>query len=509
VAPGAAVQFAFNFTNLGNRADTLAFDVTEAPLNWTAVVGPSRSVDIGPGATLSELLTVIPSPNLNESLAQSYDITVRVSNGDHSFVQNISFEVQVAPVYAIDLEQPGGQDHEVNLFVTGRQTISLVLYNEGNAADNISLSLSGPQASWGRFDTPVVQLGYGESTSVRLDITVPATTAAPGAYALSVSAASLGRPGLVAERMLYIIVKNFDPGTLVPRLKVFPPSPQLKLTEGDTLSFPVSVLCTGSDIVNVSIRITSSAGLDISYEILVPPENLSAGENYTFMVVLHAGHPNGTVSRGTIEVQAVGEGVVGSKQQIEVTLQRAPRPALVVSMEGLGIALAIFLALGGIAVGWNEVVLLALLNLFMPLYVKLRRVEVLDHYTRGQIHGYIIANPGEHYNSIRAQLRLKNGTLAYHLRVLEREGFVKTARDGMFKRFYPEKASIPRRKSEFSAIQEIVLENVSSSPGITQNELARKMGVSSQVVNYHVRNLVNAGVLRLEREGRVTRCFPK
>jgi predicted transcriptional regulator len=354
-----------------------------------------------------------------------------------------------------------------------------------------------------------VQLGYGESTSVRLDITVPATTAAPGAYALSVSAASLGRPGLVAERMLYIIVKNFDPGTLVPRLKVFPPSPQLKLTEGDTLSFPVSVLCTGSDIVNVSIRITSSAGLDISYEILVPPENLSAGENYTFMVVLHAGHPNGTVSRGTIEVQAVGEGVVGSKQQIEVTLQRAPRPALVVSMEGLGIALAIFLALGGIAVGWNEVVLLALLNLFMPLYVKLRRVEVLDHYTRGQIHGYIIANPGEHYNSIRAQLRLKNGTLAYHLRVLEREGFVKTARDGMFKRFYPEKASIPRRKSEFSAIQEIVLENVSSSPGITQNELARKMGVSSQVVNYHVRNLVNAGVLRLEREGRVTRCFPK
>jgi predicted transcriptional regulator len=93
--------------------------------------------------------------------------------------------------------------------------------------------------------------------------------------------------------------------------------------------------------------------------------------------------------------------------------------------------------------------------------------------------------------------------------VLEREGFVKTARDGMFKRFYPEKASIPRRKSEFSAIQEIVLENVSSSPGITQNELARKMGVSSQVVNYHVRNLVNAGVLRLEREGRVTRCFPK
>jgi len=55
----------------------------------------------------------------------------------------------------------------------------------------------------------------------------------------------------------------------------------------------------------------------------------------------------------------------------------------------------------------------------------------------------------------------------------------------------------------------VVLENVRASPGITQNDVAVRMGVSSQVVNYHIRNLVRAGRIRLQREGRITRCYLK
>ena len=212
---------------------------------------------------------------------------------------------------------------------------------------------------------------------------------------------------------------------------------------------------------------------------------------------------------GYLSVRAIGDNQTAEWVQIPVTIKAPARPGAPVSVGAIGIALAVFLALGGLAVGWNEAVMFALITQLLPLYSKIRREEVLDQYTRGKIHGYIIANPGEHYNSIKAQLKVKNGTLAYHLRVLEREGYVKSARDGPYKRFYPQEAVVPKNRSEFSSIQEVVLENVRASPGITQNDVAARMGVSSQVVNYHIRNLVRAGRIRLQREGRITRCYLK
>lgn len=507
VAPGGAVQYSFNFTNSGNAPATVGISVSEAPLGWSAVVEPKQAVAVRAGASAGALLRVIPSARYNESPSGTHLVKVRLSDSDENIVGELSFEIEVAPARGLELEPAGGPAREVNLFVSNRETFLLSLENAGNAPDDVSLALVGDYASWGRFDASVVPVGAGETKVLRLDLTVPKTAATVSIYPLTVRAVSLGRPDLFVERLLFITVKDFDPAELVPRLKVYPQDRALSLTGGDEYAFPVSVLCTGSGIGNVSLRVTGGEGLDLAYKITELPRDLSAGENHTFLVLLRIGGSQKGVTRGTLVIQAVGDGVSAPAQTVSVTLQPAPRATPVVSMEGLGIALAIFLALGGIAVGWNEVVLVALLNLLLPLYVKLRREEVLDQYTRGKIHGYIIANPGEHYNSIKAQLRLKNGTLAYHLRVLEREGYVKTTRDGMFKRFYPMEALVPRRKSEFSAIQEIVLEHIRSAPGTNQNELARRMGVSSQVVNYHIRNLVAAGIIRLEREGRETRCY--
>jgi predicted transcriptional regulator len=415
--------------------------------------------------------------------------------------------VVVAPVRGLELWAAGGFAREVNLFVSNRLTVLLNVANTGNAPDEAGVELSGDFASWGRFDASFVPVAPGEIKVLRLDLTVPDTAVTTSIYPLTVRATSLGRPDLSVERILFLTVKDFDPTELEPRLGVHPQHTSVTLIGDEELVLPVSVLCTGSDIGNVSLRITGAEELGVTYRVTELPRDLRAGENHTFLVVLRRGGGTASATDGTLTIEAVGEGVSAPVQTVSIKLEPAPRAGHVVSMEGLATALGVFLALGGLALGWNEVVLVAILNLLLPVYVKLRREEVLDQYTRGKIHGYIIANPGEHYNSIKAQLRLKNGTLAYHLRVLEREGYVKTTRDGMFKRFYPEAALLPRRRSEYSAIQEIVLENVRTSPGITQNELARRMGVSSQVVNYHIRNLVAAGAIRLDREGRLTRCY--
>lgn len=141
----------------------------------------------------------------------------------------------------------------------------------------------------------------------------------------------------------------------------------------------------------------------------------------------------------------------------------------------------------------------------MVLYTKIRKVEVLDHYMRGQIHGYIIANPGDHYNNIKDELGLNNGSLAYHLKVLEREGYVISQRDGMYKRFYPAKAKPPREK--LNPMQRLIVEEIKKADGCSQKDIARRLELSPQVVNYHIKMLKAAGIINIQKDGRETLCY--
>ena len=145
--------------------------------------------------------------------------------------------------------------------------------------------------------------------------------------------------------------------------------------------------------------------------------------------------------------------------------------------------------------------------LFVPLYVRLKRDEVLDNYVRGQIHGYIIANPGDHYNSIRDALELSNGILAHHLKTLEREGLVQSIRDGMYRRFFPANAKLPPEDEGHFNIQSRILGVIRNNPGISQKEISLKVGVSSPTVNYHVSVLATARMIRVEKAGRLTHCY--
>ncbi|MEW5760242.1 MAG: winged helix-turn-helix transcriptional regulator, partial [Candidatus Thermoplasmatota archaeon] len=145
---------------------------------------------------------------------------------------------------------------------------------------------------------------------------------------------------------------------------------------------------------------------------------------------------------------------------------------------------------------------------FVPLYTKLRREKILDHYTRGKIHGYIIANPGEHYNAIKSALGINNGTLAYHLTVLLREGYIVASSDRLYKRFYPVGMKIPNGK-QLSYAQKLILEIVKANPGISQIDIANKLNTSIQVINYHIKILVEGNILHVERVGKATKLYLK
>jgi predicted transcriptional regulator len=60
---------------------------------------------------------------------------------------------------------------------------------------------------------------------------------------------------------------------------------------------------------------------------------------------------------------------------------------------------------------------------------------------------------------------------------------------------------------ELNETQEMLLELLKDSPGLTQRELADRTGISARVINYHIGLLQRARLIRLERIGKITKCF--
>jgi uncharacterized repeat protein (TIGR01451 family) len=154
----------------------------------------------------------------------------------------------------------------------------------------------------------------------------------------------------------------------------------------------------------------------------------------------------------------------------------------------------------------RESVKFRLLMFFIPLFSRLKREHVLDHETRGMIRGYIIANPGDHFNSIKSTLDLKNGTLAHHLHILEREKIIKSVKDGKYRRFFPMGMRIADRAFP-TKIEKLILDIVKETPGVTQKDIASQLGISQPTISYHIAKLRKAKRLRIEKHGMSMRHF--
>jgi predicted transcriptional regulator len=146
--------------------------------------------------------------------------------------------------------------------------------------------------------------------------------------------------------------------------------------------------------------------------------------------------------------------------------------------------------------------------LILPLYSKLSKKDVLDHFIRGQIYGYLVVHPGDNYTTIKRNLDLTNGTLTYHLDVLEREGFINSQLRGTRRFYYPKGTKMPDNGTGFPAIKDDMIMRVEETPGITVRDLAALIGVSRQLTNYHLRALIQEGYVQVERKGMKTRCYP-
>ena len=154
--------------------------------------------------------------------------------------------------------------------------------------------------------------------------------------------------------------------------------------------------------------------------------------------------------------------------------------------------------------------LLALLPLLIPMYTRIQREDVLDQFVRGQIYGYIRSNPGVHYNQIRRGIDVKNGTLSYHLSVLEKTELIKSRREGVrYRVFYPTGMKFPKKERfRLTEFQIQIINIIKENEGINQKEIALKLDKKPQTINYNIKILEQAELIKIVKKGRKTFCYP-
>ena len=143
----------------------------------------------------------------------------------------------------------------------------------------------------------------------------------------------------------------------------------------------------------------------------------------------------------------------------------------------------------------------------LPLYSKLKPEHLLSNRLRRRIYVYVQNHPGDHFRSILLNLNLTNGTLAHHLYTLERESLIRSRRDGLYRRFYPAGYRIDESNLNISPIQRRIMDLVDDKPGLSQKEISRELDVSSSTVNYNIKTLKSKGMIKVVRDGKMTRIF--
>ena len=129
--------------------------------------------------------------------------------------------------------------------------------------------------------------------------------------------------------------------------------------------------------------------------------------------------------------------------------------------------------------------------LAFPLYSKVSTNIFLNE-TRANIHQLISKDQGITFGAITRELELANGTAQHHIRILEREGIVKSKRVGKYTRYY----LTGHEESSLTEIQEKIMNEIKATEGLSQSDIASSLDTSRQVVNYNVKHLVETSLIK-------------
>jgi predicted transcriptional regulator len=138
----------------------------------------------------------------------------------------------------------------------------------------------------------------------------------------------------------------------------------------------------------------------------------------------------------------------------------------------------------------------------VPFYSKLSPDRVMQNQSRAQLYNMVCSQPGITFGTLARVLCIAPGTAEYHLRILEREGYLRSRKCGKFIRYYP----FEMKTSPYTPVQQKILNSLAIEPDQSQTDLAEQVGVSKQVVNYNLKQLRDYGVVDEHKQGTKIIC---
>lgn len=152
------------------------------------------------------------------------------------------------------------------------------------------------------------------------------------------------------------------------------------------------------------------------------------------------------------------------------------------------------------ALGLHEPSRFKFFLMLLPLYTRLKKEDLETLENRKEILGFIKGRPGTNYTTIMRELGIGNGTLTYHLKVLEDNRVIKSREDANRKLFYPRDHRIVEKR-------ELILDLLQTSPGLAQKDIVRILRMSRRKANRKLGELVALGKVRIEKVGRENHYF--
>ena len=136
----------------------------------------------------------------------------------------------------------------------------------------------------------------------------------------------------------------------------------------------------------------------------------------------------------------------------------------------------------------------------MPVYMRIRGAQALDSFNRGRIFEHIRVHPGSFLSTLKSSLGMGNGTLAYHLSVLQRLELIRSEKTGSKRRYYvcgvnhQVKPDTWLGKTEAQVLEELV-----ANGPMSISKVAEQLQISRQRAHYNMRLLLKRGMAVHER----------
>jgi predicted transcriptional regulator len=132
-------------------------------------------------------------------------------------------------------------------------------------------------------------------------------------------------------------------------------------------------------------------------------------------------------------------------------------------------------------------------------------VMQLEDSRRVQILEFVRAHPGTHLRRIKRELNLAMGVLQYHLYRLEKDQRIVSRKRGLYKRFYL-RADFKLEDQEilgvlFQETERDLLLYLLNTPDATQKELSEFARISASSTSWHMKRLVQVGLVEARRQG--------